>query len=129
MDCSAARRASTPSRLPIHTWGRPRCCRAVATARPGLVWPPVPPPAITIGPGAPVLLPRRVPVTLQGEIDEALHDVGIGEAGGLPHLGVTARRGEPRDGVDLVHEDRAGVVQEEIHPGHAGAVDRAERRD
>src|SRR3990172_2850939 len=36
-----------PARLPIQWHSIPRCLSAAATARPALVWPPVPPPAIT----------------------------------------------------------------------------------
>src|SRR5688572_8037321 len=120
MPSSAARRASTPWWLPIQAWLTP-CARSMAaTARPGLVWPPVPPPAIRI-----VALPGLFAVALQGQLEEALDEVGIGQAGGLPHPRVPAGRGEAGNGVDLVHEDRA-ALEEEVYPGHAGAVDGAE---
>src|SRR5512134_1089408 len=121
MRSSTARRASTPPRLPIQAWLMPRSRSSVATASPGLVCPPVPPPAMTI-----VTL-RLLEVPLQGEVDETLHELRIGQPGGLPHACVAARRGEARDRVDLVHQD-AAALQEEVHPRHAGAVDGAERR-
>src|SRR5882724_7643189 len=54
MPASGARRASSPVRLPIHAHSTPRARSAAATASPGEVCPPVPPPAIRI-----ILICRR----------------------------------------------------------------------
>src|ERR1041384_4236658 len=123
MPSSTARRASTPSRLPIQACSMPRRRSSAATARPGLVCPPVPPPAIRT-----VTLPGLFAVALQGQLDEALHQVRVRQTGRLPHPRVAARGGEARDGVDLVHEDLA-ALEEEVDAGHAGRVDRAEGGD
>src|SRR5262245_45178038 len=48
MPVGGTRCASMPEREPIHAQEIERSRRRAATARPGLVWPPVPPPAMTI---------------------------------------------------------------------------------
>src|SRR5690348_8247581 len=124
MPAAGAPRDSTPSRLPIHAQVTPRRRRAAATASPGLVWPPVPPPVTTTSArtsagGALVV------GALEGELEEALDERVVVEAGGLPQPRVRARRGEARDGVDLVHE-RPIAVEEEVDARHARAVHGAE---
>src|SRR5437867_13204784 len=100
-----------------------RSCRRAATARPGLVWPPVPPRRWRR------LLPRPLfPVALERELDQTLEQLAVAEPGGLPHARVPARGGEPGDRVDLVHQN-AVAVQEEVHARHAGAVDGTVGRD
>src|SRR4029450_8333216 len=98
MPSSTARRASTPSRLPIQAWLTPRRRSPAATARPGLVWPPVPPPAMRT-----VTLSGLLAVALQGQLDEALDEVGIRQPRRLPHPREAAGRREPGNGIDLVH--------------------------
>src|SRR2546422_6332228 len=66
MPASGARRASRPERLPIHAHATPRARSAAATASPGEVWPPVPPPAMTIMSTA---VPR-IAVALEGQRDQ-----------------------------------------------------------
>src|SRR6185503_3677121 len=109
MPVGGTRWASMPVCEPIHAHVFDRSRRRVATASPGLVWPPVPPPAMTTwtGPAFTRSGPWR------------------GEARGRPHLRVAARRGEAGDRVDLVHEETI-ALEEEIDAGHARAVDGAE---
>src|SRR5437867_10615093 len=120
---SGARRASTPVREPIQAHAIERSRRTAATARPGLVWPPVPPPAITTSTSTILFA-----LAIERELDQALEQLAVAEPGGLPHPRVPARRGEPGDRVDLVHEN-AVAVQEEVHARHAGAVDGTVGRD
>src|SRR5205823_14860144 len=161
MPASVARRASRPVRLPIHSQAMPRARSAAATASPGEVWPPVPPPAMMIigiwrrsafaglrrstvgrssravsqGSGArrsgdhrarsrraPALDGRaitargplarsrstgvpRIPVAFEGERDQALDQLAVGETRGLPEARIGAGRGEAGDRVDLVQDD------------------------
>src|SRR2546429_3859785 len=114
MPASGARRASRPVRLPIHSQATPRARSAAATASPGEVWPPVPPPAMMIMSTA---IPR-VPVAFEGERDQALDQLAVGETRGLPEPRVCAGRGEAGDRVDLV-EDDVVAFEEEVHPRHA----------
>src|SRR5689334_16416792 len=134
MPASGARRASSPARLPIHAHDTPRSRSAAATASPGEVCPPVPPPAMTItvlfGVGAPAQgsgarrsgdrrawprlrrptvgrSPARpcISVAFEGETDQALDERAVRQAGGFPQARVRAGRREPGDGVDLVQDD------------------------
>ncbi len=60
---------------------------------------------------------------------EAVHELGIGNPGGLHQLGVHARGGETGHGVQLVHE-HGFAVHEEIDAGEtlaAGVRERGER--
>src|SRR5215470_17191060 len=96
---SGARRASMPSRLPIQWTSAPSWPRAAATASPALVCPPVPPPAMTT---------RTALALLEGEVDQPRDELGVGDAGGLPELGISAGRGEAGQRVDLVDAHAAG---------------------
>src|SRR2546425_1242747 len=121
MSRSGARRASTPGREPIQAHPIERSRRRAATARPGLVWPPVPPPAMTTS-----TTTRLFALALERELDQAVEQLAVAEPGSLPHSRVPARRGEPGDRVDLVDEDPI-ALEKEVHPRHAGAVDGAVR--
>src|SRR6266540_1475532 len=117
---SGARRASIPSRLPIQWTSSPERLRVAATASPALVWPPVPPPAMTTRTGS---------ARLEGEVDQARDQLRVGNARGFPELGVGAGRGEAGQGVDLVDEHVRLALDEEIHAGQSRAVDGAEGFD
>src|SRR5438874_4211266 len=121
MSRSGARRASTPVREPIQAHPIERSRSRAATARPGLVWPPVPPPAMTTS--TTTMLFARA---LEREGDETVEQLTVAESGGLPHPGVPARRGEAGDRVDLVHEDTV-AFEKKVHARHPRAVDRAVR--
>src|SRR2546426_11274798 len=121
MPASGARRASRPKRLPIHAHATPRARSAAATASPGEVWPPVPPPAMTIMSTA---VPR-VAVALEGQRDQALDQLAVGEPRGLPEPRVGAGGGETGDRVDLV-QDHAVPLEEEVDARHARGVDGGE---
>src|SRR5256712_848188 len=121
MSRSGARGASTPVREPIQAHPIERSRRRAATARPGLVWPPVPPPAMTTS-----TTTRLFALALERELDQAVEQLAVAELGSLPHSRVPARRGEPGDRVDLVDEDPI-ALEKEVHPRHAGAVDGAVR--
>src|SRR5437016_4011585 len=150
MPVCGTRWASIPEREPIHAQLIERSRSRAATARPGLVCPPVPPPAMTTsavtmtgapwsaGPPRDGLRRAQPPspggslalMSLEGELDQAVDQIGVAEAGGRPHLRVGARRGEPRDRVDLVHQHAvAPTLDEEVDAGHARAIDGAEGRD
>src|SRR5438552_15717851 len=90
MSRSGARRASTPVREPIQAHPIERSRRRAATARPGLVWPPVPPPAMTTS-----TTTRLFALALERELDQAVEQLAVAEPGSLPHSRVPARRGEP----------------------------------
>src|SRR5215510_1935726 len=69
--------------------------------------------------------PRSAPAVagaLESELEQALDERVVVQPGGLPEPGVGAGRGEPGNGVDLVDEG-AVALEEEIDPGHPGAVD------
>src|SRR5438034_4858278 len=123
MSRSGARRASTPVREPIQAHPIERSRRRAATARPGLVWPPVPPPAMTTS-----TTTRLFALALERELDQAVEQLAVAEPGSLPHSRVPARRGEPGERVDRVDEDPT-ALEKEVHPRHAGAVDGAVRRE
>src|SRR5215467_12643930 len=110
---SGARRDSMPSRLPIQWMSAPSRPSAAATARPALVCPPVPPPAMTT---------RTASALLEGEVDQPRDELGVGNAGGFPELGIGARRGEAGQRVDLVDEHAALALDEEVHAREPGAV-------
>src|SRR5919197_706951 len=116
---SGARRASMPVREPIQAHVMARWCRTAATARPGLVWPPVPPPAMTTSTTA-----RLFALALERELDQAVEQLAVAQPRGLPHARVPARGREPWNRVDLVDQD-AVVLEKEVHARHAGAVDGA----
>src|SRR5262244_3488823 len=113
MPACGTRWASMPACDPIHAQLIERSRRRAATARPGLVCPPVPPPAMTTS--AVTTLPSRALalVPLEGELDQAIDEIGVGQARGRPHLGVGARRGESRDRIDLVHQHAIGPALDE----------------
>src|SRR5437588_9015778 len=82
---SGTRRASTPSRLPIHAQRWPRVRRTLATARPGLVCPPVPPPVMT----------KKRGVTALAEGPDSLRARsarGLGGAFRTPHVSKSLER-------------------------------------
>src|SRR5499425_19044 len=114
---SGARRASMPSRLPIQWTSAPSWPRAAATASPALVCPPVPPPAMTT---------RTALALLEGEVDQPRDELGVGDAGGFPELGIGAGRGEAGQRVDLVDEHAALALDEEVHAREPRAVHGAE---
>ena len=75
-----------------------------------------------------------------GEGDEAVDELFVGYAGGLPELGVHADAGEAGHGVDFVEVDAGGFgflvlfgfdggLHEEVDAGEAGAVAGAEGGD
>src|SRR5438552_14581506 len=68
-------------------------------------------------------------VAFYGQLDQAVDQLRVGNARGLPHLRVHGDRGEAGDRVDLVHHDLLRFHQEEVDPGHARAVDGPERHD
>src|SRR5262245_13215533 len=117
-----------PFRLPIQWRSRmPRACRAAATARPAFVWPPVPPPAMTTrarSPGAAMGLP-----VFEREVDQPRDQLRVGQPRGLPEPRVSRGGGESRNRIDLVDEDAIRALDEEVHPGHTGAVDGHEGPD
>src|SRR5712691_4344845 len=146
--------ASMPEREPIQAQVLERSRSRAATARPGLVWPPVPPPAMATrirleadtrirpsvlcgGPEMAPALPRaaddpqRAPAgaspAFEGEVDEAGDQLRVGDAGGFPQPRVGAGRGETRDRVDLVHEHAPLALDEEVHARHPRAVGGSER--
>src|SRR5215210_5205743 len=62
-------------------------------------------------------------VAFEGEFDQALDKVLVGQAARGPELGVDARRGKTGDGVDLVEEQPVrAALQKEVNPRHAGGV-------
>src|SRR5918995_1443600 len=66
-------------------------------------------------------------VALDGQVDQAGDQVGVGQARGGPEHGEHALGGEAGDGVDLVEQDPAGrLLVEEVDPGEALAVQRLE---
>src|SRR3989449_9235479 len=107
MSRAGARRASTPVREPIQAHPIARSRRRAATARPGLVWPPVPPPAMTTS-----TTTRLFALALERELDQAVEQLAVAEPGSLPHPRVPARRGEPWDRVDLVDADPVALEKE-----------------
>ena len=66
---------------------------------------------------------------LEGQVDQAIEQLGIGDPGGLEKLGVDARLGEPGDRVDLVHHDLAVRAHEEVDSRHPLALGGDERVD
>src|SRR3989442_14058391 len=118
---SAAGRARPRVGEPIQAHPIARSRRRAATARPGLVWPPVPPPAMTTS-----TTTRLFALALERELDQAVEQLAVAEPGSLPHPRVPARRGEPWDRVDLVGR-RPIALEKEVHARHAGAVDRSVR--
>jgi hypothetical protein len=69
-------------------------------------------------------------VALDGEADELVDQLGVGEAARLPQLGVHRDRGEPRDRVHLVEEEpAAALLEEEVDPCHPVAAQRLEHVD
>src|SRR5437870_12504675 len=105
MSRSGARRASTPVREPIQAHPIERSRRRAATARPGLAWPPVPPPAMTTS-----TTTRLFALALGRELDQAVEQLAVAESGSLPPSRVPARRGAPGDRVSLVDEDAMAVA-------------------
>src|SRR5690349_728053 len=64
------------------------------------------------------------------QLDEAIEQRAVAEAGGLPQLRVHADGRESGDRVHLVDVYRSIAPRhEEVDPGHARAVDRLERFD
>ena len=79
-------------------------------------------------------------MAFEGEIDEAVDELFVGEAGGLPQLWVHGDRGEAGHSVDLINKDAGlrfflaslplgfagaawrGGLHEEVDAGEAGAV-------
>src|SRR5205823_772934 len=110
MPTSGARRASSPVRLPIHAQGRPRSRSAAAPPR-----------------GRRSIVVPGIPMTLECQADQALDELAVGEAGGLPEPCVGAGRREAGDGVDLVQDD-AIALEEEVDARHARGVDGPKRR-
>src|SRR5262245_53000016 len=110
---SGARRDSMPSRLPIQWMSAPSRPSAAATARPALVCPPVPPPAMTT---------RTAAALREGEVDQPRDELGVGNAGGFPELRIRARRGEAGQRVDLVDKHAALALDEEVHASEPRTV-------
>ncbi len=62
-------------------------------------------------------------MALQGECDQTVDELTVGDAAGLPELGVHGDAGESGDEVDLVQEQPAGgAIEEEVDPRHAVGV-------
>ncbi len=61
-------------------------------------------------------------VPLDAEPDQAVAQIRVRQAVGLPELGVDAGLGEAGHGVDLVDEDLAVGLDEEVAAGEAGAA-------
>src|SRR5260370_4243247 len=127
-----------PARLPIQCRSTEASRSRAATARPGLVCPPVPPPDITIsmrfrawpivlcgGPEMAPALPQaadnrtspleraaRALPALEGEGNEAGDQLGVGDARGFPEPRGRARRGGARGGVDLLSQPPAAALHE-----------------
>src|SRR5438876_8673274 len=58
-------------------------------------------------------------VPLEGELDETVEELAVRDAGGLEEPRVEARRGEPRDRVQLVYDHLAvRLADEEVDPRH-----------
>src|SRR5947208_14156368 len=104
MSRSGARRASTPVREPIQAHPIERSRRRAATARPGLVWPPVPPPAMTTS-----TTTRLFALARERELDQAVEQLAVAEPGSLPHQRVLARLREAGDRDSVVDRCRACV--------------------
>ena len=65
-------------------------------------------------------------MALDRELDQAPAEVGVGETGGLPELRVDAGLGEAGHRVDLVDEDLAVGLDEEVAAGQARTAAEAE---
>src|SRR3954468_23178553 len=62
-------------------------------------------------------------MAFEGQLHEAVEELLVGEAARGPELRVDARRGEARDGVDLVYEQPGcAAFEEEVHARHARRV-------
>ena len=78
-------------------------------------------------------------VAIDGEGDEAVYQLFVGEAGGLPEFGVHADAGEAGHGVDFIEVDAGrfalpffgfgGGFHKEVDAGEASAVAGAEGGD
>jgi hypothetical protein len=68
-------------------------------------------------------------MALDGEVDQPLDQLAVGDAGLLPEAGVHRDGGEPGQRVDLDALHLAGRLYEEVDAGHPGAVQRAEGAD
>ena len=67
-------------------------------------------------------------MALQAKLDQAVEQFGIGNAAGLPELGIHADLREAGHRVDLVEIDRARIlVEEEVHSRQPAQVQRDER--
>src|SRR5262249_47738375 len=132
--------ASMPVSLPIQARRTPspsRARSARASARPAAVWPPVPPPARTTvsgtgGEGGPSRRPgargsgtRRGAtalgsepplsgVALESQLDQAVDQLRVRQAGGLPEARIGGEPGESWNGVDLVHPDARLALEKEV---------------
>src|SRR5207302_9471969 len=75
-------------------------------------------------------LPDRSPgahaMALERHLDQPVDQLRVGDARGFPQLGIHRDRREPWDRLDLVQTDLL-TSEEEVHPRHPGAPDRAER--
>ena len=61
------------------------------------------------------------------ELNQAVEQSRVGQAAGLPQLGIHADGGEAGDGIDLVDENfSTGAIQQKIHPRHSFALAGAE---
>src|SRR5579862_9756316 len=66
-------------------------------------------------------------VEFEGQLDEAIDELRIGQAGSFPQLGIHADGCETRNRVEFVDEDFSiCAIQEEIAASHTGSVNRAE---
>jgi hypothetical protein len=62
-----------------------------------------------------VTRPVTLGLALNRQVDQSIHQGGIGYSGGLPQLGIHADLGESRDGVELVQIELFCIfVEEEV---------------
>src|SRR5581483_4565054 len=66
---------------------------------------------------------RVVLAALDRQLDQAINQLGIAQTAGLPQLGIHARAGESRHGVELVEQHGAITVShEEVDARQAGGI-------
>src|SRR5262245_9873777 len=68
-------------------------------------------------------------VALESQLDQAVDQLRVRQAGGLPEARIGGEPGESWNGVDLVHPDARLALEKEVDAGETGGVDGAEGRD
>src|ERR1051326_751879 len=62
-------------------------------------------------------------MSLQGELDQPVDQSPVAQAACLPHARIHADGGEPRDGINLIHQESAGLLlKKKIDAPHASAL-------